>query len=93
MKTCPTSHALPHPRLALPFLLAMGLMACAATGPHSPSARPVIYTTSTPSAEAQARSHQETDACMARAQTAGLTPWVAWPPPLALWSPGAAWKG
>lgn len=74
MKSCPTSHPLPLSRLALPSLLAMGLVACAATGPHSPSARPVIYTTSTPSAEAQARSRQETDACMARAQSAGLTP-------------------
>lgn len=50
------------------------LGACAATGPHSPSARPVIYTTGAQTADSEARLRQESDACMARAQSAGLTP-------------------
>jgi hypothetical protein len=70
---CPEPMKLPS-KLASVALTTLLLAACAATGPHSPSARPVIYTTGAPSADGQARSRAQTDVCMANAQAAGLTP-------------------
>ncbi len=63
------------PRNFAPLILSVVLVAgCAATGPHSPSARPVIYTPNVPSAAAQAQQHAATDDCIARALAQGLTP-------------------
>lgn len=57
------------------FVLAGALLAgCAATGPSSPSARPVLYPNATLNRVGDAKAQAETDACMARAQTAGLSP-------------------
>lgn len=66
MKTMPISGL-----LAVVTLL---LAACAATGPSSPSARPVLYPNATLNRVGEAQARQEADACMARAQAAGLTP-------------------
>ncbi|MFM6993241.1 MAG: glycine zipper family protein [Rhodoferax sp.] len=57
--------------LAWSALLVAG---CAATGPHSPSARPVIYSAAAPTAAAQAQQQAATDDCIGRAQAQGLTP-------------------
>ena len=48
--------------------------ACAATGPNSPSARPVLYPNATLNRVGDAQGRVEADACMARAQSSGLTP-------------------
>lgn len=66
MKTMPISGL-----LAVVTLL---LAACAATGPSSPAARPVLYPNATLNRVGEAQARQEADACMARAQAAGLTP-------------------
>lgn len=58
---------------ALPLALA-ALAGCAATGPSSPAARPVLYPNAAFTRIGEARAQQEVDACMGRAQTAGLTP-------------------
>lgn len=50
------------------------LLGCAATGPGSPSARPVLYANVALNKAGDARSRQDTDACLAKAQSAGLTP-------------------
>ena len=50
------------------------LAGCAATGPNSPQARPVIYSAATPTAAVQQRQTNETNDCIARAQGQGLTP-------------------
>jgi outer membrane lipoprotein SlyB len=50
------------------------LLACAATGPNSPSARPVIYSTNAPTPDVLARQNTQIDDCIARAQASGLTP-------------------
>jgi len=50
------------------------LTGCAATGPDSPSARPVLYPNATFDRVGDAKARAEADACMARAQSAGLTP-------------------
>ena len=56
-------------------VLAATLMAgCAATGPNSPSARPVLYPNATLNRVGDAKGREEADACMARAQASGLTP-------------------
>ncbi len=47
---------------------------CAATGPNSLSARPVIYSAAAPTAASQAQQNAQTDDCMGRAQAQGLTP-------------------
>jgi hypothetical protein len=64
--------------LRLPLLgslLAIGVLAgCAATGPRSPSARPVLYPNAALNRVGDAGARVEVDACMARAQAAGLTP-------------------
>jgi outer membrane lipoprotein SlyB len=50
------------------------LTGCAATGPGSPSARPVLYPNATLTRVGDAQGRVEADACMARATQAGLTP-------------------
>ncbi len=57
--------------LALTLLLQAG---CAATGPSSPSARPVLYPNAAFNRMGEARARQEVDTCTGRAQAAGLTP-------------------
>ena len=68
-----------RPRKHLVTLLAVGLglgllAGCAATGPSSPSARPVLYPNAALNRVGDANARAEVDACMARAQAAGLTP-------------------
>ncbi|ABE42129.1 glycine zipper family protein [Polaromonas sp. JS666] len=50
------------------------LSACAASGPGSPSARPVLYPNATLNRVGEVQGRAEADACMARAVSAGLTP-------------------
>ncbi len=50
------------------------LSACAASGPNSPSARPVLYPNATLNRVGDAQGQQEANACMSRAMAAGLTP-------------------
>ena len=50
------------------------LSACAATGPNSPSARPVLYPNATLNRVGEAQGRAEADSCMARAAQAGLSP-------------------
>lgn len=54
-------------------LLAL-LSACAASGPNSASARPVLYPNATLNRVGDAQGQAEANACMARAQSAGLSP-------------------
>ncbi|HCY14807.1 MAG: hypothetical protein A2Z93_15910 [Curvibacter sp. GWA2_64_110] len=61
------------PFLSLLLVLAT-LAGCAATGPSSPSARPVLYPNAAFNRIGEVRARQEVDACMGRAQAAGLTP-------------------
>lgn len=62
-------------RRAAPLALAIGLLAgCAATGPGSPSARPVLYPNAVLNRVGDSQARAEVDACAARAQSAGLTP-------------------
>ncbi|MES2398722.1 MAG: glycine zipper family protein [Pseudomonadota bacterium] len=57
------------------FLLALaGLAGCAATGPNSPSARPVLYPNATLNRVGAAQGQVEVDGCISRAIGAGLTP-------------------
>ena len=53
---------------------ALWLGGCAATGPNSLAARPVIYSAAAPTAATQAQQQAQTDDCVARAQAQGLTP-------------------
>ena len=64
----------PTGRACLVALLLAGLAGCAATGPQSPSARPVLYPNATLNRVGDAQARAEADACMARAVSAGLTP-------------------
>ncbi len=64
----------PAGRACLVVLLLTGLAGCAATGPQSPSARPVLYPNATLNRVGDAQARAEADACMARAVSAGLTP-------------------
>ena len=66
MKTMPMSGLL--------AVVTVLLAACAATGSASSSARPVLYPNATLNRVGEAQARQEADACMARAQAAGLTP-------------------
>lgn len=50
------------------------LAGCSATGPSSTSARPVLYPNATLNRVGPAQGQAETDACMSRALSAGLTP-------------------
>lgn len=63
-------HAFRLPAIALLAALA----GCAATGPNSPSAKPVLYPNATLTRVGEAQARAETDGCMARATQAGLTP-------------------
>jgi outer membrane lipoprotein SlyB len=64
-----------RPTSFTPLILGVALFAgCASTGPQSPSARPVIYTSSVPSSAAQAQQQAATDDCINRALAQGLTP-------------------
>jgi len=58
----------------IPWLAAVLLAGCAATGPNSPAARPVLYPNATFKRIGEDRAQQAIDGCMARAQAAGLTP-------------------
>ncbi len=50
------------------------LSGCAATGPNSPSARPVLYPNATLNRVGAAQGQAEVDGCISRALAAGLTP-------------------
>lgn len=58
----------------LPIALFLLLTGCAATGPGSPSAKPVLYPNATLTRVGEAQAKAEADGCMARASQAGLTP-------------------
>jgi hypothetical protein len=49
------------------------LAGCAATGPYSPSAKPVLYPNATLARVGEEQAKAEADGCMARAAQAGLT--------------------
>ncbi len=56
------------------MLIAAALTGCAATGPGSPSAKPVLYPNATLNRVGEAQGRAEADGCMSRAAQAGLTP-------------------
>ena len=56
------------------ILVATALTGCAATGPSSPSAMPVLYPNATLNRVGEAQGRAEADGCMSRAAQAGLTP-------------------
>jgi outer membrane lipoprotein SlyB len=58
----------------LALAVAIALSGCAATGPNSPSARPVLYPNAALNRVGDAQARAEADACMARASQSGLTP-------------------
>lgn len=58
----------------LPVAVLALLAGCAATGPNSPSAKPVLYPNATLTRVGEAQAKAEADGCMARATQAGLTP-------------------
>jgi len=70
-KTMNRLEKFPFPFLVLTSALLAG---CAATGPGSPSARPVLYPNAMLSRVGDVKARAEADACMVRAQGAGLTP-------------------
>lgn len=51
-----------------------GLAGCAATGPNSPSAKPVLYPNAMLNRVGAAQGQAEASDCMSRAAAAGLTP-------------------
>ena len=55
-------------------LLAVALAACASQGADSASSRPVLYPNATLNRVGDAQGRLEANACMARAQAAGLNP-------------------
>ena len=63
-----------HFKTTLTLALGAGLLGCAATGPASPSARPVLYPNAAFNRMGEAQAQAQVEACMARAQSAGLTP-------------------
>lgn len=67
-----------HHTKSLAWVLSLAAIAalagCAATGPSSPSARPVLYPNATLTRVGDAQGRVEADACMARATQAGLAP-------------------
>jgi outer membrane lipoprotein SlyB len=67
MQTKPATSAV----MALAILLLAG---CAHTGSRSPNARPVLYPNATFKEVGEAKAAEETGACMAAAEHAGLTP-------------------
>ena len=52
----------------------LALAGCAATGPASPTAKPVLYPNATLNRVGDAQGRIEADACMTRASQSGLTP-------------------
>lgn len=56
------------------MVLALTLAGCAATGSQSPNARPVLYPNATLNRVGEEVARAAVDACMARAQSAGLSP-------------------
>ena len=64
----------PAGRACAAALLLGSIGGCASTGPHSPSARPVLYPNATLNRVGDGQGRVEVDACMARAVSAGLTP-------------------
>ena len=71
----PLYRSIPSLALSVASIALVALLAgCAATGPRSPQARPVIYSSAAPTASAQAQQQTATDDCIARAQAQGLTP-------------------
>jgi outer membrane lipoprotein SlyB len=60
-----------HPLLY--SLLFAVLAGCATTGPHSASAKPLLYPNATFTRVGEAQAKAEADGCMARAAQAGLT--------------------
>lgn len=56
------------------MVLALTLTGCAATGSQSPYARPVLYPNDHLNRVGEGAARTEVDACMARAQSAGLSP-------------------
>lgn len=64
----------PSPRFSFLFLVSLLVLAgCAATGPNSPSARPVLYPNATLNRVGTAQGQAEIDTCISRATAAGLT--------------------
>lgn len=67
-----------HHTKSLAWVLSLAAIAalagCAATGPSSQSARPVLYPNATLTRVGDAQGRVEADACMARATQAGLAP-------------------
>ena len=61
-------------RLAAVLLHIALLAGCAATGPSSPSARPVFYPNAVFKQVGNAQAQSDADACIANAGDAGLTP-------------------
>lgn len=59
---------------AFALLMSALLAGCATTGSGSPSAKPVFYPNATLNRVGEAKAHDEAQACMARAQDAGLSP-------------------
>lgn len=55
-------------------LIGILLVACAASGSGSPSAKPVFYPNATLNRVGEAKAREEAQVCMERAQAAGLTP-------------------
>lgn len=56
------------------LMVVLAVAGCAATGSQSPYARPVLYPNATLNRVGEAVARAEVDACMARAQSAGLSP-------------------
>lgn len=61
-------------RLAACGLAGVLLVACASKGSASSGAKPVFYPNATLNRVGEAKAHDEAQACMERAQAAGLTP-------------------
>ncbi len=65
---------IPRFPLAASCVVALATLAgCAATGPNSPSARPVLYPNATLNRVGTAQGQAEIDGCISRAMAAGLT--------------------
>jgi len=54
-------------------IVAAALAGCAATGPNSPSAKPVLYPNATLTRVGEAQGRVQVDGCMARASQSGLS--------------------
>ena len=76
MTSCENASPPPSPfcLTALGCVLAITLAGCAATGPSSPNARPVLYANAVLQQAGEVRARHDTDGCLAKAQGAGLTP-------------------